>query len=86
MTLAGQDHAHSRAVAGTGLDLDPAAMRFDDARDNRQTQAGAFGFRRAQYGTKGAPPLLFIHAWAGVLEVKRNVPGSGAARAAGGGR
>lgn len=63
------------AATDFGFNADGAAMRFDDAADNGQTQAGALGFRGAQHGGEGALLQLGAHALAGVLEFDGNVRG-----------
>ncbi len=45
-------------------------MRFNDASDNRQTEAGSFGFGRAQDRRESAFLNFFTHAFTRVPEFK----------------
>ena len=67
----GEGDGDGGAVAEAGLDFDLAAVGFDDAGDDGEAEAGAFGFGGGEDGGEGAAALFFGHAFAGVLEVHK---------------
>jgi len=71
--LDGEENTDSGAFAGVGFDFDFAAMGFDDAADDGETEAGSFGFGGVQNGAENAAAMFFSHALAGVAELNGDV-------------
>ena len=68
-----QMNGDGRAAADPGLNADIAAMRFHDSADNRQTQAGALGFRRGEHCGERLSLHLTGHPFAGILEFQSHM-------------
>ena len=63
-------------MTGAGKNPDLTVMRLNDAADDGEAKAGAFGLGRGEQCFERALLLFLAHAAAGVLERHRNVPGT----------
>src|SRR5438445_12160228 len=68
-----QGNSDCRAAARAGFDFDFAAVRFDDAGHNGQTQTRSFGFGGVEQRSKRPLALLLRHPVAGVSELNVDV-------------
>src|SRR6266516_1443163 len=70
-----QGNANRRAAARTGFDFDSAAVRFDDASHDLQTQTGSFGLGGVEQRSKRPLALLLRHSVARISELHDDVRG-----------
>ena len=70
-----QKNADGGSATGARINFNLAVMRFDDAPDNGEAEAGAARLGRGEHGFEGARFLFGGHAAAGVLEFERHQRG-----------
>ena len=68
-----QRDRNAGAMLQAGFDADGATMRFNDATDDGETNAGTLGFGGTEHGGEGALLQFLAHALARILEFHRDV-------------